>query len=340
MRPVFSDFSRRRREPSGLDGAPSSSRPAARFTSRVLDAGDSRAAWGTLTATGGGADVTFATRTGNSADTTDGSWSAFQAVGSGGAVASPMGRYIQYRATLTTTDPDGVAARRQVAIGYDIDDVKPRAAVDGVDVSGTTASVRFSSPDADVARLECSLDGGAFATCTSPKAFTGLTAGAHSVAVRAVDNAGNVGDAASRGFSIAAPPSTGGGGTQTPGAGGTTPPPAGGGTTAAKAVRASLLQRSVRASKGGIVKLRLKCLRGEKRCTITLRLKRGGKVVAVKTARIDVGATRTVSLRLSKSTRRALANKGSVKLSATLAARDTAGNAKSTTRSLTVKAPR
>ena len=164
-----------------------------------------------------------------------------------------------------------------------------------------------SSPDSDVARLECSLDGGAFATCTSPKAFTGLTAGAHSVAVRAVDNAGNVGDAASRGFSIAAPPSTGGGGTHDPGRRRDDPAAGRRWDDRRQTVRASLLQRSVRASKGGVVKLRLKCLRGEKRCTITLRLKRGGKVVAVKTARIDFGATRTVSLRLSKSTRRALA---------------------------------
>ena len=102
----------------------------------------------------------------------------------------------------------------------------------------------------------------------------------------------------------------------------------------------SLVKRNVRASNGGIVKLQVKCLQGEKRCTVTLRLKRGGSVVATKTARIDAGATKTVSLRLNKRTRNALASKGSVKLSATMAARDSAGNSKTITRSLTVKAPR
>ena len=46
---------------------------------------------------------------------------------------------------------------------------------------GTSASVAFSSADSDIAGFQCSLDGGAFAACASPKAFTGLTAGAHTV---------------------------------------------------------------------------------------------------------------------------------------------------------------
>jgi hypothetical protein len=157
------------------------------FTSRVLDAGDTHAVWGALTATGLGTPA-IRTRTGNTA-TPDASWSGFQALGAGGAVQSPPGRYIQYDATL--------------------DDAAPAAAIGGVSVSGTSATVSFTSPAADVARFECSLDSGAFAACTSPKQFSGLAAGTHSVAVRAVDRVGNIGNAATSAFRIESPPAQG-----------------------------------------------------------------------------------------------------------------------------------
>ena len=48
------------------------------------------------------------------------------------------------------------------------------------------------SDDIGVAGFECSLDGGAFATCTAPTTFSGLSDGAHTMQVRARDNAGNV----------------------------------------------------------------------------------------------------------------------------------------------------
>src|SRR6185436_6529275 len=56
--------------------------------------------------------------------------------------------------------------------------------------------------------LECSLDGAAFATCTSPKSYGGLGDGAHTFRVRERDRAGQVGDAASRSWTVdtSAPP--------------------------------------------------------------------------------------------------------------------------------------
>lgn len=57
----------------------------------------------------------------------------------------------------------------------------------------TSAGFTFSGSDAGtgVARLECSLDAAAFATCTSPQNYTGLALGNHTFQVRAVDAVGN-----------------------------------------------------------------------------------------------------------------------------------------------------
>src|SRR3954470_6729406 len=77
--------------------------PTGTFTSRVLDAGSAGAHWQTLDAAldaPDGTAVTFETRSGATADP-DAAWSDWAAVGAGGAVTSPAGRYVQYRATLT-----------------------------------------------------------------------------------------------------------------------------------------------------------------------------------------------------------------------------------------------
>ena len=69
-------------------------------------------------------------------------------------------------------------------------------------VASATALFDFSSNEAPVT-YQCSLDSGAFVACADPSTFTGLADGAHTLAVRAVDAAGNV-DAtpASRAWSI------------------------------------------------------------------------------------------------------------------------------------------
>lgn len=61
--------------------------------------------------------------------------------------------------------------------------------------SSTSASFVFRGSDtggSGVAGYECSLDGGAFGTCASPKSYPSLTEGSHTFRVRVFDGAGNV----------------------------------------------------------------------------------------------------------------------------------------------------
>ena len=57
--------------------------------------------------------------------------------------------------------------------------------------SSTSASFAFTASDAGPG-FECSIDGGAFADCSSPTSYTGLSEAAHTFAVRAEDAAGNL----------------------------------------------------------------------------------------------------------------------------------------------------
>jgi hypothetical protein len=83
-------------------------------------------------------------------------------------------------------------------------------------VTGTSASFAFTADEAG-ATFECSLDGGAWAACTSPKAYSSLALGAHEFRVRATDGSGNTdGSPATRAWTIEAPSCTGS--TQTVGA--------------------------------------------------------------------------------------------------------------------------
>ncbi|MBL8061825.1 MAG: DUF4082 domain-containing protein [Anaerolineales bacterium] len=87
------------------------------FESRVFDAGEV-ADWLELTATQttpSNTSIGFETRTGNTA-APDGTWSSWQVVNS--PIASPNGRYAQYRATLGATDTNVTPILEQVAMSY------------------------------------------------------------------------------------------------------------------------------------------------------------------------------------------------------------------------------
>ena len=79
---------------------------------------------------------------------------------------------------------------------WTIDTSAPDTTIDGnpPNPSGSSsASFSFSGSDSGtgVASFECKLDAGGFSACTSPKAYTSLQDGSHTVQVRAIDGAGN-----------------------------------------------------------------------------------------------------------------------------------------------------
>ena len=78
---------------------------AGSYESAIQDGGGQGTTWTELAWTGttpAGADVTYETRTGET-PVPDGSWSGWDAL-AGSTVASPPGRYAQYRASLATAD--------------------------------------------------------------------------------------------------------------------------------------------------------------------------------------------------------------------------------------------
>jgi hypothetical protein len=89
------------------------------FVSRVFDAGSIYGVWGTMTAQSAvptGTNLILETRSSNDAS----SWSDFQPLGPGGAIQSPMARYIQYRATLTAADNRFTPTLDSVTMGYEV----------------------------------------------------------------------------------------------------------------------------------------------------------------------------------------------------------------------------
>jgi hypothetical protein len=314
------------------------------FTSRVLDAGDGRVTAVTVTPTATtptGTTLTYEARSGDTPEAVDAA-----SYGPLGSLAAH--RYVQYRATFGATNAEATPSLDKVDAAFTIDDQAPVVTIGAAQVNGTSATIPFSADD-HAATFACSVDNAAFAACATPASLTGLSVGSHTLRVRATDAVGNASVVAERTFAIA-PPTTGGGGTPPPsgggggapppsGGGGTQPPPTSGGQADHTAPKVVLSPRSVRVAKGGKVAFRIKCPRTETRCKVTLELKRGRTIVARKTVSIRGGETAKVTLRLRKSARTYLSTHARLKATAVTAARDAAGNRKTTRVKVTLRAP-
>ena len=118
------------------------------------------------------------------------------------------------RATDGAGNTDGSPASRTWTVNVPPPDTTaPETSIDsgpsGTVASGS-ASLGFGSSEAG-STFQCRLDGGAWAACTSPKAYSGLANGSHTFDVRATDGAGNTdGSPASRTWTVNVPPPVGG----------------------------------------------------------------------------------------------------------------------------------
>jgi hypothetical protein len=83
-------------------------------------------------------------------------------------------------------------------------------------------------------------------------------------------------------------------------------------TTSGKAARVTISKRTVRASRSGIVTVRVSCPRSVQHCQVNLVLRRAGRQLAHKLVTIGGGKTAKVKLRLTRAARRLLARSGSL----------------------------
>ena len=77
-----------------------------------------------------GTHVILETRSG-ATPTPDSSWSAYQPLGANNAIESPLGRYLQYRAKLSTTDAQVTPSLDDVQLDY----TAPSTSITDVEVS-------------------------------------------------------------------------------------------------------------------------------------------------------------------------------------------------------------
>src|SRR5207237_869564 len=94
------------------------------------------------------------------------------------------------RATDLAGNVDATPASRSWRIDTAAPDTTITSGPTGTTASGS-ASFAFSASEAG-SSYECALDGSAFASCSSPKSYSGLANGSHTFQVRATDAAGNV----------------------------------------------------------------------------------------------------------------------------------------------------
>ena len=99
----------------------------------------------------------------------------------------------QYVVRRRATDTAGNVEGSPLSRTFTIDNTAPETTIDTspTDPSNSTAPDFTFSASEPGTTAECRLDGGSWASCTSPAGYTGLAQGAHTFQVRATDTAGN-----------------------------------------------------------------------------------------------------------------------------------------------------
>jgi hypothetical protein len=115
----------------------------------------------------------------------------------------------------------------------------------------------------------------------------------------------------------------------------------GSGTGAAgrKAPRVTISKRTMRASRSGIVTVRVSCPRTEQHCQVNLVLRRGGRQLAQKLVTVGGGKTAKVRLRLTRAVRKQLARAGSLRVDVVATTTGSARNHAITRAQIRVLAP-
>jgi hypothetical protein len=234
---------------------------------------------------------------------------------------------------------------------FTVDTVAPDTSISSGpsgETTSTAASFAFTATEPGTT-FECKLDAGAWASCTSAKAYSGLATGPHTFLVRATDAAGNLDQSeAARGWTVKAPPSGGGNTGGTPPGGGTQPGGTEPDTTRPVATITFAKQKLGRVLRVGFVSSAVSTEGGTLRLDVLLapklakKLKLAGPsaalVVAKSTTRTLGGpGSAKLTARFTKKATKALARLRTVKLALRLTATDAAGNVSVKTRSVTLR---
>ena len=154
--------------------------------------------------------------------------------------------------------------------------------------------------------------------------WTPSESGPVTVRARAADDSGNLGPPP--------PPQTAAASGSASGAGGS--------SSARRRPTVRLTPRRIRASRRGTVALRVACPRSAGRCRVTLRLVLRRRTVAKRTLTVAGGKSKTFVLKLSRSARRELVRKRSLRVTATALVRDASGTRATTRTSIRLLAAR
>ncbi|HEX4698282.1 MAG TPA: hypothetical protein VH857_02845, partial [Actinomycetes bacterium] len=144
------------------------------------------------------------------------------------------------------------------------DDTPPDTVITGAAIDRDTASFTLAASEAG-SHFECRVDAAAFAACSNPAKYAGLTKGTHTFSARAIDGAGNVDPSpASRSFTV----TQGAGGAAGSGIPVGSAGPGEGSSPDRSKPRVTLVRRTLHVSRRGTVTLGVRCPRRELLCRV------------------------------------------------------------------------